>query len=249
MPSGNGALQTMYALAIIWVVSGSAATAQMPVKHFDKYGFDASHYKSFETNKDIPDPIRAQALIALSYYPELKEVPIVFRFRKRKTPLASRPRLFSTLKKKGNRSYVITISCMSRARLSPILFVNLPYNAQIGVLGHELGHISAYHNMELLELPGLIFKLASSEYVDRFEFNTDLISIRHGLGFQLYEWSSYVRSALNISEWKGVAVDYNTGEESLNDQRYMNPQTIAKYMQSMVLYQELMKIQPRENRR
>ncbi len=212
-------------------------TAQMPVKHFQKDTFDSLKYAAFETNKKIPGEIRPQALIALSHYPELRETKIIFRLRKRKTPLASRPQVWSVFKKRKNRTYIITISTRSSEALTPILFSKLPYNAQIGVLGHELGHTRYYSSKNTLQLIGLPFKLLKSKNTDAFEFNTDRISIEHGLGYQLYAWSSYVREVLNISEWRGASEDLLAEEGPAIDQRYMNPETITRYMDSYPIYE------------
>ena len=218
------------------LLSISNAKAQVPIKNFDGKVFDADQYSEFISNKKIPESIRSQALRALSFYPELKNTHIIFRFRKRRTPLSSRPQVLSTFKKKENRKYVITISTKSNKKLAPILFFNLPYNAQIGVLGHELGHITTYDTMHTGQLLSLIFKLLSSKYTDEFEFNTDLIGINHGLGYQLLDWSKYVRSALDIPEWRGADDFYSSNDEGVIKQRYMNPQTIERFILSNPIY-------------
>lgn len=221
---------------ILFLLSISNAKAQVPIRNFEGKVFDADQYAEFAANKKIPEAIKSQTLRALSFYPELKNVHIIFRFRKRRTPLSSRPQVLSTFKKRKNRKYVITISTKSNKNLDPILFFNLPYNAQIGVLGHELGHITEYDTMRTGQLLTLIFKLFNSQYTDEFEFNTDLIGIEHGLGYQLYDWSQYVRSALDIPEWRGADDFYSSNDEKVTKQRYMNPKSIEKFMESNSIY-------------
>ena len=225
----------MYGLFLL-LLSISNAKAQVPIKNFDGKVFDADNYSDFTSNKKIPEAIHSQTLRALSFYPELKNTHIIFRFRKRRTPLSSRPQVLSTFKRKYNRKYVITISTKSNKKLAPILFFNLPYNAQIGVLGHELGHISEYQRMKTGQLLTLIFNLLSSKYTDEFEFNTDLIGINHGLGFQLYDWSKYVRSALDIPEWRGADDFYSSNDKGVLKQRYMNPKTIERFILLNTMY-------------
>lgn len=210
-----------------------SVTAQTPVKQFTVNEYNNDLYSINNNKKKIPDEIKSQALIALSFYPELENRHITFRFRKRTTPLSSRPRLFSLFKRKKNRRYVITISTKTTSSLEPILLMNLPYNAQIGVLGHEIGHIIEYNQKKNLQIIGLAFKLLNSKYVNSFELNTDRIAIEHGLGYQLHNWSSYVRKALDIEEWKGAA------GTSLVNQRYMNPETIEKEMEHYSIYKEI----------
>lgn len=209
--------------------------AQIPVKLFDEKDFDAMQFSEFTANKRIPKEIYNQALIALSYYPELRDTKIIFRLRKRKTPLASRPRIWSVFKKRKNRTYIITISKKLSKQLSSILFHKLPYNAQVGVLGHELGHTTYYNTKNTFQLIGLSFNLLKSRNVDEFEFNTDRICILHGLGYQLYDWSTYVRKALHIEEWRGADDPFPKKDAPL-DQRYMNPETIKKYMEGNTIY-------------
>lgn len=181
-----------------------------------------------------------QVLTALSFYPELRNVRIKFRVRKRKTPLTSRPRILSVFRKKKNRNYVITISNATTDRLTPILLSNLPYNAQIGVLGHELAHISHYNTQNTFQLIGLSLGMLRSTYVDEFEWNTDKSTIEHGLGYQLYDWSSYVRNALNIREWLGASQDVLDADLLKPKERYMNPKTILKHIQSNEQYNNIL---------
>lgn len=234
-----GNMNFRYFYALVFCVSLSMA--QNPVKKFHERDFVEAVYAKYGHRKKIPEEIRQQALIALSFYPELKDVDITFRLRKKTTPLTSRPRIIGVFQKKKNRRYVITVSTKSNSKLAPILFSNLPYNAQVGVLGHELGHIVTYNTKNTFQIIGLSFKILNTKFVDDFEFNTDKISIAHGLGYQLYDWSTYVRKALNIVEWKGAPGGNPTQSEDSQNQRYMNPETIAKYIGSHAMYQQAVK--------
>ncbi len=207
---------------------GNMAYGQTPQVSFSKDAFQLEPYRSFKANKSYPQEMEQQVLTALAYYPELKDTKIIFRFKKRNTPLTSRPRFFHVFKGKKNRAYVITISTKTKDAFAPILFHNLPYNAQIGVLAHEIGHIVTYKKKSSFQILGIAFKLLNAKFVDRFEYDTDLTAIAHGMGHQLYDWSVYVRKALNIVEWNGIT---NSGQE-----RYMNPTTIQGYMQSSGIY-------------
>lgn len=220
-------------ISLILFITSFSINAQQPKKQLALNDFNEGDYTSYEINKVIPLEIRPQVLLALSYYPELKDIKIVFRFKKRNTPLTSRPRITHVFKRKKNRIHVITISTKTSSKFSPILFKNLPFNAQVGVLGHELGHITQYIKTTSLQLIGLSLQLFNNQFVDDFEFLTDLTSINHGLGYQLYSWSKFVRKELNITEWKGTSHN-NTLEKK--KERYMNPQTILKHIESSSIY-------------
>lgn len=234
LPKNSGSLVFIFFYIFC---SLTAVRSQTPVMLFEQEQYDAAIYSGYASKKKIPDAIKMQVLTALSFYPELKEAKVVFRLKKRKTPLTSRPRISNIFKKKKNRTYVITISTETSERLAPILFQNLPYNAQVGVIGHELGHIAEYSTKNSFQILGLSVKILSSKFVDTFEFNTDRIAIEHGLGYQLYDWSAFVRKALNITEWQGASKDVDLGNTSGVNQRYMNTETIKKNMKLYDIYQ------------
>ena len=216
----------------------SLIQSQQPVKEFFPKDFTEQKFEAYGKKKRIPESIRPQVLTALSYYPELKNTRITFRFRKRTTPLASRPRFFSAFLPKGIRSYVITISTESNSKLSPILFKNLPYNAQIGVIGHEIAHTVYYKKRTSFQLIGIASKLGNTKFVDNFEYETDKRTIQHGLGYQLLAWSEFVRSALQIKEWTGFNEDEKSFDNS-NGERYMNPKSIKDYIKTFPSYNNI----------
>jgi hypothetical protein len=54
--------------------------------------------------------------------------------------------------------------------------------------------------------------------------------IEHGLGYQLLAWSVQVREKLQVKEWKNVSAKSSS-------ERYMNPETIEKYIKESKKYQ------------
>lgn len=186
------------------ILVSQSIVAQKPVKQFTPNSFSEAKYGKFAVNKNIPIQIRAQALLALAYYPELIDQDIEFILKKAKTPLTSRPTFRSLFKSKDNRIYRITISTESVEWLQPILFNNLPFNAQVGVLGHEIAHITEYKSKNFWQLLRIGIGMLSKKFTNSFEFNTDKRCIEHGLAYQLKDWSIYTREALKIGEWKGA---------------------------------------------
>lgn len=183
-------------------------------------------------NKKMPDQYENPIKIALQYYPELKNTIVKFRVRKNSSPLSARPSLFSAFKKVSKRKYIIFISSATHSKFDSIILKNLSFNSQIGVIGHELSHISFYNNHNGLYFIKLVFIHLSKKAIDTFEYNTDMLCIQHGLGNQLLSWSTEVRLKLNLMQWKGVKQMQAKGRE-----RYMNPQSIIKAMQSLKIYQ------------
>ncbi len=159
----------------------------------------------FGAKKTFIKEYEAQILTALSYYPELKNVEIIFRLKKTNTPLTSKPSFVSLFRAAKNRKYIVTISEQTNPYLEPILFKNLNFNAQIGVLGHELSHISNYIHKGFGKMFHIIeIEIFSKKQVDSFEYNTDLTCISHGLGYQLLDWSLSVRQNLGKENWRGA---------------------------------------------
>ena len=188
----------------------------------------------FGKKKKYPPQYEKQILAALSYYPELKSTAILFRIKKRHTPLITRSTWMGLLQSKSKRHFVITISKKTESILQPILFSNLPFNAQIGVIGHELGHVTDFSAMNTFRIIRHAARNISSKYIDRFEFRTDSICIAHGLGYQLLDWSRYIRKTMHSENWDGP--DY--AHKQMSRERYMNPATIRKRISQSALYQQ-----------
>lgn len=221
------------------IIFSTGLSAQEIVKAFHKNSLTTEKLvllrKNFGKNKTIPKSFENQILTALSYFPELKDTKIKFRLKNRTTPLATRPTFFSMFRSAKKRTYVITISKKSTNYLDAIVLKNIDYNAQIGVLGHELSHISDYLNKGFGEMFTVaINEVFSKKKVDKFEFKTDLNCINHGLGYQLLDWSIQVRDNLKRDNWLG-AVNLMGGK---NSERYMNPTTIINILDKHPLYKD-----------
>lgn len=169
-------------------------------------------------------------LLALQFYPELANVKIEFVSKNTLSPLSARPSFISVFKRPEKRKYKIIISNRSIDKLEPILFSNLTFNSQIGVIGHELAHVCDFNRMKGKDFLLLALKHISKGRMDLFEFNTDKLCIEHGLGHQLLSWSEEVRIKLNIQKWGGA------NNPSGIKERYMNPDTIIKYYNTLTIY-------------
>lgn len=223
-------------IALAFVFSHSQA--QTIVKEFQQDSLTNGNILVLQenccNNKNLPNDFEKQALIALSYFPELEDVKIRFRTKNKTTPLTTRPSFTGMFRSAKKRTYIITISKKSISYLDTILLQNLSYNAQIGVLGHELCHVSDFINKGFGSMCQVAFGHFSKKYVDRFEFNTDRACINHGLGYQLLAWSINVRENLKSSSWLGAA----TLPPDATSERYMNPSTIESILPTNPLYQK-----------
>ncbi len=190
--------------------------------------------KKYGYKKKLPKGFELQALIALSHYPQLKNIPIKFVVEPTLIPLASRPNPMSLLKPWQEREYLVVISSKSSiAALEPILLKNLSYNAQIGVLGHELAHTVFYLDKSSLKIVKIALSYPLPSYRIKFESDTDKRAIKHGLGWQLHQWSKETQASMGNSEQKDEK-DKSTVEKS-----YLTPSQIISFMEKLPQYKRL----------
>jgi hypothetical protein len=107
---------------------------------------------------------------------------------------------------------------------------SLPARAQIGLLGHEIGHVCDFSSKSMQKGLGDLLGHLSSRYMDRLEFHTDWIAIQHGLGPYLKAWSTCVRERMHRKNWQGS--DYVYRKDN-GVERYMNPDTIDHFMSQL----------------
>jgi hypothetical protein len=211
-------------LVFIFTLFLTKINAQITPQKIVNQEFIKENFKdSLFLNKKIDSLYKLQIQGALLFFPELKNVHIKFRVKHTLVPLAARPRIWAVFQKPENRKYLITISSKSIGKLEPILLKNLSFNAQVGVLGHEISHIAEFNEKKRSFFIKLLFWQLSKIRMDIFENNTDRRTVEHGLGYQLLAWSTEVRHNLKIKEWGG-AVKNGVQER----ERYMSPETILR---------------------
>lgn len=146
---------------------------------------------NFGKNKKLVEGFELQSLIALSYYPELKNVPITFRYYNIRTTMEVRPEYFSAIKD-DNRKYIIFIS--KNTHTEGVLLKDVSFNAQIGVIGHELAHILDYESRTVKSLFGLALDYLIIKNHAKYERSIDELTIKRGLGWQELEFADFVEN-------------------------------------------------------
>ncbi|MCR9252133.1 MAG: hypothetical protein NXI20_17030 [bacterium] len=146
------------------------------------------------TNKGLPEGYEMAALLAFAAYPELKEVNIDMELTQSGAPMESNFDIGTLFGPKKNRVYKILLNDATNAQFDEILLRSLPFDAQVGILAHELGHVAYYDELSTLQIAkwGLMY-LVSSEFRAKHERSTDLMPVYHGLGSQIYQYAYYVR--------------------------------------------------------
>jgi hypothetical protein len=145
-------------------------------------------------NKGLPEGFEIAAAIACSAYPELQDVNIDMILTQDGAPMESTIDIWSLFGPKKNRKYKILLNDDQHSYFDPILRRSLPFDAQVGILAHELGHIVYYENLNIFEFGkwGLQY-LRDDEFRAAHERSTDLMPIYHGLGSQIYQYAWFVR--------------------------------------------------------
>lgn len=137
-------------------------------------------------NKVFAEDFLEATLIALSHYPELKNTRIVFKLSAESTTMAARPIPLSLF---GKTKYAVLIN--NKKDFDGILLKDVPFNAQIGVIGHELAHIADYQNKNLWGIMSVLFRFTDGRRKPLFEKEIDRATIERGLGWQLYDWAVF----------------------------------------------------------
>jgi hypothetical protein len=198
--------------------------AQTPVNNilFKQDGSNPAlefYKKEMFQNIVIPGEYEDACVLALSHYPELLNEKIEFVYSKGTYSMAARPVISSMFGNRKHRKYRIYINTVSKSK--GLLLTDVGFNAQVGIIGHELAHILDYSQKSsfgiLLDGIGYLFK----SYRSKYEKKTDKTAIDRGLGWQLYDFSNCTQNHLNVPE------SYKTYKKKI----YMCPQSILNYIE------------------
>ena len=105
--------------------------------------------------------------------------------------MVARPKGMNVFRGKGKRHYIIYINDFPTAKISPD---SVSFNAQIGVIGHELAHLVDYENTSSLKMLYVGLSYLNKKFRAQFERATDLRTINHGLLWQCYDFALYVHN-------------------------------------------------------
>lgn len=168
---------------------------------------------------------REVILTAISYYPDLKDIAIRFQYSKERTTMACRPDYMGLLK--GKRVYNIFIN--NQTDFQGILLEDVPIEAQVGVIGHEIAHAVEYESRSTMGILQLATMYLTKEGKKTFERATDLRTIGRGLGWQLREWAQY-----SMFDSPKATEEYKTFKRAI----YMSPKEIEDVIQNYQIYDE-----------
>lgn len=172
----------------------------------------------------IPDHFHSTLYPIVSNVPDLFDQKIKIKETKIGTTLNMRPTLWSLIfKKKSRRTYVLRIN--NDENFNGVLFDQVPFESQVGLLAHELMHVKDYLNRDFFGVAERGWQYLSRRGRTKFEGEIDQMVIESGLSLFLFEWANYV---LNDSDANDSYKDYKRAV-------YMTPADIIEAMENMGL--------------
>jgi len=184
----------------------------------------------FGNNKQLPSGFELQALLALKHYPELRDTKINFIVSDVSIPLSSRPYWGSMLRSAKNRTYQVIIDSELEGVREALLLKNQPFNAQVGIIGHELAHTVYYLNRSFFGIVGnALCQLTDCRI--QFERATDRRLIDYGLGWQRFDHATFVRGRISQDRASAFTAEGGGGA-------YMSPAEIMRIMEGHEVYSD-----------
>lgn len=157
----------------------------------------------YQNNKIIPEEIFEEAILALSFFPQLNGVSIEFKFKDniKKSFMQAQPQFADVFKGKKNRRYNIFISSKVNIEGKDFSVNEIPSEVLVGWLGHELGHIMDYRDKSSVGL--MVFGmryLTSHNHIKEAERMADTYAVNHGMGKYILETKDFILNHTHLSD-------------------------------------------------
>jgi hypothetical protein len=168
----------------------------------------------YGNNKEFIPGYELQSLIALSFYPELIDTKITFRLADKES-IAKTTVTFLSALHLNNKHFIIYIN--DNKSRTGLLLQDAPFTAGVGAIGHELAHVINFKNKTFLQMVAWGFKYIFKKGRIDIERKTDMATIQHGLGPELYNFVDFIlnHSTANKQYKKFKRLNYLTPAEIL----------------------------------
>jgi hypothetical protein len=170
------------------------------------------------SNKKLFHPkIKSAALVALSRYPELKNTRIEFLFRNITATMETRPKINFKAFSRKQRTYQVFIN-LNKGENRALDIDSLTETMKVGWIAHELGHVVDYESRSAFSLMAMgVFYVTVPSFKRNIEQSVDIITIRHGLGYEHCEGAEYLLYQSNATEkYKKNNLKYYLPIEAMN---------------------------------
>ena len=150
-----------------------------------------------------PPEISKEVEQALSFYPQLQQIPIEFRFKKkiRKSFMQAQPLFRSLINPSKKRKYLVLISEKMEIENHRFSINEMDTDVLIGWLGHELGHIVDYQRYSNLGL--IIFGLRyliQQPFLKEAERRADQNAIQSGMYDYIIATKNFILNHVHLSD-------------------------------------------------
>jgi len=209
-------LKIFFILLLVVIADNIKAQSDSATTFSPDYNID-SLKKNYGQNKELLKEYELQTLSALSYYPELSEENIRFTYGAINSTAQTTVTVGSILKK-INKQYIIIIN--NDLKKTGLLLSDASFNEQVALIGHELAHVVDFQDRGFFDMVwwGISYLIVKQR--TRIEIRADLTTIRHGLGWPLYQWADFV---LNHSS-------ANRRYLKMKRTKYLQPNEMLEYM-------------------
>lgn len=151
----------------------------------------------------VPENIRSEAEMAMSFYPELADTEIEFKYNNmvRKNFMQAQPKWKSLLNRRKHRAYIILISRVFKVENLRFSIDEIPNDVLIGWLGHELGHVMDYRSRSTFGMLCFGLKyLYSPAHIKEVERAADDYAVKHGMGNYILKTKDFILNHTSLSD-------------------------------------------------
>ncbi len=145
--------------------------------------------------KTYPNEVQESILHALSFFPELDDYSIEFKFRKslKNRVMQAQPKIKTFFRSKEKRHYKITMSKNLVMKDTTMTLDQLPLEILVGWFAHELGHIMDYKDRSAGNLLGFAIKyLTSKPFIKHSELRADALAADNGCAKHLIRTKKFI---------------------------------------------------------
>lgn len=146
-------------------------------------------------NKVIPVEVKEAVVQALSFFPELDDYAIEFKFRNRlnNRVMQAQPKIKTFFKGKEKRHYKVIISRNLVMHDTAMTVDQLPFEILVGWFAHELGHIMDYKDRSAGNLIRFAAKyLTSKPFIRKSEKRADALAVGNGCGKEIISTKKFI---------------------------------------------------------
>ena len=168
----------------------------------------------YSNNKEFIPGYELQSLVALSFYPELINTKITFRLADKESVAKTTITFFSVFNS-GDKHFIIYIN--NKKSRTGLLLQEASFKAQVGAIGHELAHVTDFNKKSFTGMIAWGIKYIFKKGKIDIERKTDISTIQHGLGMELYYFVDFIlnHSTANSQYKKFKQLNYLTPAEIL----------------------------------